>query len=126
MSNPNYSKLLFGLTLSLLTTTLALGQHINIKVYNKTGYEIDSVTFDQIQLGNLKKDTVVFIYSINELTMQGDVPLNRPFGIIEGKKRPTQLKPCSTKSKKKKTGAYAFDICLYETDSYYRLYWKKH
>jgi hypothetical protein len=77
-------------------------------------------------LGKLSKDSTVFLSGIDEITMQGDVPLNRPFGIIEEKKRPFNLKSCATKSKIKKAGSYAFDIFINETGNEYRLYWKKH
>ena len=64
--------------------------------------------------------------NINEITLLGDVPLHLPFGIIEGKKRPLNLTPCGTKSKKKKEGIFVFDILIYETEGEYRLYWRKH
>jgi hypothetical protein len=82
--------------------------------------------FGHFYLGKLSKDSTVFLSGIDEITMQGDVPLNRPFGLIEGKKRPFNLTPCGTKSKKKKEGSYAFDLFIYETGNEYRLYWKKH
>ena len=110
----------------MLIPSLTIGQNIHIKVFNKTGYDLDSVSFDHFYLGKISKDSTVFISNIIEITMQGDVPLHRPFGIIEGKKRPFNLAPCSTKSKKKKAGSYAFDLFIFETGNEYRLYWKKH
>ncbi len=116
----------FQLAILLLIPSLTIGQKINIKVFNKTGYNLDSVFFGHFHLGKISKDSTVFLSGINEITMQGDIPLNRPFGIIEGKKRPCNLTPCGTKSKKKKEGRYAFDIFINETGNEYRLYWKKH
>ncbi len=110
----------------MLVPSLTIGQNIHIKVLNKTGYDLDSVTFDHFYLGKLSKDSTVFLSGIDIITMHGDVPLNRPFGIIEGKKRPFNLTPCGTKSKKKKEGSYAFDIFINETGNEYLLYWKKH
>jgi c-di-AMP phosphodiesterase-like protein len=119
-------KFIFQLAVLMLIPALSIGQNIHIKVFNKTGYDLDSVSFNHFYLGNISKDSTVFLSDIKEITMQGDVPLHIPFGIIEGKKRPFNLTPCGTKSKKKKAGRYAFDIFIYETGNEYRLYWKKH
>lgn len=65
---------------------MSIGQNIQIKVFNKSGYDLDSVSFDHFYLGKINKDSTVFLSGINELIMQGDIPLHRPFGIIKGKK----------------------------------------
>ena len=117
---------IFQLAILMLLPSLTIGQNISIKVFNKTGYDLDSISFHHFYLGKISKDSTFFLSGIDEITMQGDVPLNSPFGIIQGKKRPFNLTPCGTKSKKKKEGSYAFDICIYETGNEYRLYWKKH
>lgn len=119
-------KIIFQFVFSLLLSSWSIAQKLNITVYNKTGYDLDSVLLDDYYLGEIKKDSAFFISERDEITMQGDVPLHRPFGIIKGKKRPFNLKPCATKSKKKKSGSFAFDIFLYETPNECRLYWKKH
>ena len=119
-------KSIFPLAILMLIPSLIIGQNIQIKVFNKTGYDLDSVLFGDFYLGKLNKDSTVFLSGIDEITMQGDVPLNQPFGLIEGKKRHFNLTPCGTKSKKKKEGSYAFDLFIYETGNEYRLYWKKH
>lgn len=106
--------------------SLLIGQNVEIKIFNKTGYNLDSVSFDHFYLGTIGKDSCVFRSDIDEITLQGDVPLHRPFGIIEGKIRPINLSPCGTKSKKKKVGRFEFDLFIYETGNEYRLYWKKH
>jgi hypothetical protein len=119
-------KFIFQLAILMLIPSMTIGQNINIQVFNKTGYELDSVSFDHFYLGKIKKDSTVFISGISEITIHGDVPLLRPFGIIKGKKRPVNLKECGTKSKKKKSGIYAYDILINESENQYQLYWKKH
>jgi hypothetical protein len=119
-------KFIFPVAIFLLIPPPLKGQDIDIKVFNKSGYDLDSVSFDHFYLGRISKDSSVFLFGIDEITLQGDVPLHRPTGIIEGKKRPFNLKPCSTKSKKMKSGSYAFDLFIYEKENEYRLYWKKH
>ncbi|MFO0359956.1 MAG: hypothetical protein ACK50N_05620 [Flavobacteriales bacterium] len=117
---------IFQLAILTLIPALIFGQNIQIEVFNKTGYNLDSVSFHHFYLGKIIKDSTFFLSGIDEITMQGDVPLNQPFGLIEGKKRPFNLTPCGTKSKKRKEGSYAFDLFIYETGNEYRLYWKKH
>jgi hypothetical protein len=119
-------KLTFQLGILLLIPSLTTGQNVDIQVFNKTCYDLDSVSFYHFSLGKISKDSTVSLSGIDEITMQGDVPLHAPFGIIEGKTRPFNLTPCGTKSKKKKAGSYAFDVFIYETGNEYRLYWKKH
>lgn len=119
-------KFIFQFAILMLTPSMTIGQSINIQVFNKTGYDLDSVSFDHFYLGKISKDSTVFISGISEITMQGDVPLYLPFGIIKEKKRPFNLTKCGTKSKKKKAGSFAFDLFIYETGNEYRLYWKKH
>ena len=119
-------KFIFQLTILILIPSLTIGQNIHIKVFNKTDYDLDSVSFGHFYLGKISKDSTVFISGISEITMHGDVPLLRPFGIIKGKKRPVNLKECGTKSKKKKSGIYAYDILINESENQYLLYWKKH
>lgn len=120
------SNFTFQLAFLFLLPSLAIGQNIAIKVFNKTGYDLDSVTFHQLYLGELCKDSSVFISGIAEMTMQGDVPLHRPFGIIEDKKSPHNLSECATKSRKVKEGSYAFDVFINDRGYDYLLYWKKH
>lgn len=74
-------KLTFQLGILLLIPSLTTGQNVDIKVFNKTGYDLDSVSFYHFSLGKKSKDSTVFLSGIEEITMQGDVPLHRPFGI---------------------------------------------
>ncbi|MFM7759088.1 MAG: hypothetical protein ACKO6J_09155, partial [Crocinitomicaceae bacterium] len=85
------SKIIYQLAIFLLIPSLTIGQNIQIKIFNKTGYNLDSVSFDNFYLGKISKDSLVILSGIKEITMHGDVPLNRPFGLIEGKKRPFNL-----------------------------------
>jgi hypothetical protein len=114
------------LAIIVLIPSLTIGQKVEIKIFNKTGYDLDSVSFDHFHLGKILKDSTVLFSDIDQIIFHGDIPLHRPFGIIEGKNRPTNLAPCATKSKKKNAGSYAFDILLYEQGNEYRLYWKMH
>jgi hypothetical protein len=120
------NKAVFYLVFSLLFPSGLMGQNINLVVFNKTGYNLDSISFCKIEIGNITQDSSVVLTDLDEITFLGDLPLHLPFGLIEGKKRPMNLTPCGTKSKKKKEGFYQFDILIYEYGGEYRLYWRKH
>jgi len=110
----------------VFSSSLTFGQNITVITFNKTGYDLDSVSFYNNFLGDIPKDSSVVLSSLNEIVMQGDVPLHRPFGSIDGKIRPLNLLECGTKSMKKYEGVFMFDILIYETGNEYRLYWRMH
>jgi hypothetical protein len=116
--------LLVGFSLSIRTN--AIGQKVQVKVFNKTGYKLDSMSFNDIYFGKIDKDSAILRTGIEEIIMLGDLPLHRPFAIIEGKSKPHNLAPCATKSRKKKAGFFSFDLFIYENENVYHLYWKKH
>ncbi len=120
------NKIIFCFFISLVLHSLSFCQIVGIEVFNKTGYNLDSVSFYNIELGNITQDSSVVLADLDEIIFLGDLPLHLPFGLIEGKKRPTNLTPCGTKSKKKNDGFYQFDILIYEIGNEYRLYWRKH
>ncbi len=110
----------------VFSSSLTFGQNISVITFNKTGYDLDSVSFNHQYLGDIPKDSSLVLSNLNEIVMQGDVPLHRPFGSIDGKIRPLNLLECGTKSMKKYEGVFMFDILIYETGNEYRLYWRKH
>ncbi len=119
-------KVVLYIAISLMLPSWSLGQNIKVIAFNKTAYDLDSVSFYQHYLGNIPKDSAVVLSNLNEIVMLGDVPLHRPCGSIDGKNRPLNLLECGTKSKKKKEGVFMFDILIYESGNEYRLYWRKH
>jgi hypothetical protein len=110
----------------VFSSSLTFGQNITVITFNKTGYDLDSVSFYNNFLGDIPKDSSVVLSSLNEIVMQGDVPLHRPFGSIDEKMRPLNLLECGTKSMEKYEGVFMFDILIYEIGNEYRLYWRKH
>ena len=58
-------KFIFQLAILMLIPSLTIGQNIQIKVFNKTGYDIDSVLFGHFYLGKLSKDSTVFLSGID-------------------------------------------------------------
>lgn len=114
------------LILTFLTSFRLMAQGLTLTLYNKTGYDLDSVSVHDIYFGNILKDQSKSIRDVDELVFQGLVPLFRPSAIIQGKQLRRVMAPCSTKSKKKQRGSYAFDILLYERGEELRMYWGVH
>jgi hypothetical protein len=117
---------IFMLAVMYMMPLFSIAQKIEITVYNKTGYDIDSVSFQKISFGKILKDSSSYLADIKQIYMLGELPMLRPTGIISGKKRPINLKECGTKSRIVKSGTFAFDICIYEIENEHRLYWRKH
>ena len=116
----------FLLAVLYMMPLFSLAQITEITVYNKTGYDIDSVSFQNIGFGKIIKDSSSSLADIKQIYMLGELPMLRPTGIISGKKRHINMKECGTKSRLVKSGTFAFDICIYEIENEYRLYWRKH
>lgn len=121
------SNRLIGLFLCFaMWSGLSFGQSLRITLYNKTGYDLDSLLFEKRWVGDLRKDSSIVLHSLSTFTIQGMFPLYRPYAHIKGKEHPILLSPCGTRSRKVKSGTYAFDILIYEDEHGYRLYWEKH
>lgn len=114
------------LFLTLLSFQIASAQKIKIKLYNKTGYDLDSVMIGDKFVGKIEKDEVAILLYNKQLIMQGDVPFGRPIAIIKNKKAVKVMLGCSTKTKKINSGSLEFDINIYEANEGFRLYWQRH
>ena len=53
--------------------SLSIAQNIQIKVFNKTGYNLDSVSFDHFYLGRISKDSSVFLSGIKSKKMKAGI-----------------------------------------------------
>lgn len=120
------NKLVFVFLLAMSSEVEMQAQALRITLYNKTGFDLDSVLFEKRFIGDIRKDSTAVLTSLRSFTMQGMVPLFRPYAHIKGKDGPSLLDPCATRSRKVKTGTYAYDILFYEDEHGYRLYWEKH
>lgn len=102
------------------------GQNLKIKIYNKTGFDLDSVTIGDKYVGFIKKNSFVLISDCKELLIQAGTPLHSD-GIIKGKTKNTELwriEACGIKNVKQ--GHFKFDIKVKENEFGYRLIWYKH
>ena len=67
--------------ISLIGTCISCGNSLEVKVYNKTGADVDSFGIADKYIGRLKKDEVIEITDCKAMEMQD----GGPFGMVEGR-----------------------------------------
>lgn len=103
------------------------GQNLKIKIFNKTGFDIDSVSIGSKYIGAIKKGSSVKILDCNEIILQDGIPYGLPGGIILNETTNTELIGlCGTGRKTITRGYYKFDITAYKNEFGYRLFWHNH
>lgn len=105
-----------------------ISEHIQITIYNKTGYELDSLYFGSQYLGGLGLDSSITFLLSEKLLMQGGVPFGLPQAIPVGiARKKLFLGSCRTGISKLTTGTYGFDISINtQIEGSYYLQWHKH
>jgi len=98
-------------------------QKLEIRISNKSGYDLDSLFFENNYLGSLKNDSVINIINIDKFIIQSQCPLFRPSAKVQGKKMRVVHAPCSTKSYTVNTGQYSFEIHSWEDELGLGFYW---
>ena len=83
--------------------------YLKVEVFNRTGFDLDSVSIEDKYVGIIKKSASVVVTDLKELEMQD----NLPFGLATGVHAVSE-------------GNYTFDITLHEGEEGYRLYWGIH
>jgi hypothetical protein len=116
-------------TISLLLLSvyfLFYFQNLKIVVFNKAGYDIDSLKLDN-KFFHISKGDSIIIDNCISISMQSDLPFGLPQASIRGKNKDTfQLFFCGTGVEKIKKGLHKFDITISEDSNFYRLYWQAH
>ena len=118
-------KIIF-LLFTLLVAAIVRGQGVTLKIYNRTGCELDSVVMGRTYIGHIAKDSVKVIKKMKELTVQGDMPLRLPAGIANGRKTRAFTAECATKSKTVNSGTYSVDLIVKEDANVLRMEWRPH
>ena len=117
--------LLFFFLLSV--SQISLGQHLKIELFNKTGYDLDSVSIGNEGYVKIKKDSSVVIHSCKELAMMGNLPVGTANGKIYEKKRDVRfIGICGTGNKRVHKGHFQFDVIMVDSDNGYRLFYQTH
>jgi len=111
-------------------TIKAMPNALEMIIFNKTPYDLDSTFIGDIYAGQIKKDSSITVYTTRDFEIthlkNGDiVPANPPSTVIAGKSREGK-KIKGKNAITVTTGHYRFDICLPDKGNEYSLMWKSH
>src|ERR1700722_16958633 len=117
------------LTLLLLFVSVyCSGQALQITIYNKTRYDVDSVYIGNSYVGSIKKDSSKLVLNCKELIMKEDLPYpDNVRGVIKNKTRKApQFFADTSHTKKTTSGVYLFDIGIHYNTDGFTLWWRGH
>jgi hypothetical protein len=111
----------------LMCSKFSFGQHLKIELFNKTGYDLDSVSIGNEGFVKIKKDSSAVIRGCKELSMMGGLPIGTANGMIYEKKRDARfIGICGTGNKRVHKGYFKFDIIVLDGENGYRLFYQSH
>lgn len=98
---------------------------IQIEVYNKSDFDIDSLNIDD-KFYKIPKQKSLII-NCRKLTIQDNLPFGTPNGIIKNMQQDTiPYILCGTGVEEIRCGKYKFDIKAFIGKDYYMLNWAEH
>lgn len=98
---------------------------VQIEVFNKTNFDIDSLNIEDKFYKIPKQKSLVI--NCRKLTIQGNLPFGTPIGIIKNMQRDTiTYFLCGTGVEEIRSGKYKFDIKALIGKDYYMLNWAEH
>ena len=110
---------------SLLVYYFFFAERIQIEVYNKTNFDIDSLEIDN-DFYNIPKQKSLVI-NCRRLTMQDGLPHRIPNGKIKSMRKAKEFpRFCGTGVEEIDSGKYKFDLQILTGDGTYLLFWKEH
>ncbi|MEG2099952.1 MAG: hypothetical protein RRY99_00420 [Flavobacterium sp.] len=111
-------------------------KRLQVKFYNKTGEDIDSLIIGETLIGHLKNENSTQKINFKEFTFNDNIPYEQINGIVNNKKL-DQLNwsSCGTGIETKSKGWYQFDIkktldkngntCLYLVEHNKKIFWEE-
>jgi len=112
---------------SLSVSQISFGQHLKIELFNKTGYDLDSVSIGNEGFVKIKKDSSAVIHGCKDLSMMGGLPIGTANGRIHEKKHDKRfIGICGTGNKTVRKGYFQFDIIMVDGENGYRLFYQSH
>lgn len=104
---------------------LYFSSRVQIEVFNKTDFDIDSLNIDNKFYKIPKQKSLVI--NCRKLTIQDNLPFGSPKGILKNMPRDTIPEfLCSTGVEDIRSGKYKFDIKAFIGRDYYTLNWAEH
>ena len=120
-------KIFIHLILSFLFYQIGFGQNLQIELFNKTGYDLDSISIGDNYVGPIKSGGSYVMLDCKKIIMQDGLPYSLPVGTIKKKKRNTELLGfCGTGRTDISNGNFKFNITVTENEFGYRLFWDYH
>lgn len=111
----------------LIGSKFSFAQHLKIELFNKTGYDLDSVSMGNEGFVKIKKDSSAVIHSCKTLSMMGGLPIGTANGRINEKKHDKRfIGICGTGNKTVRKGYFQFDIIMVDGENGYRLFYQSH
>jgi hypothetical protein len=102
-------------------------EKLQIKIYNKTGFDIQYLRLSDVYMGDIKKDSILILSNWKEIKFQGKVPFGKIKGYIKGlKEDESNHIICGTGVSAVNNGKYEFDLVIYFYKFGYLLYFSPH
>ena len=128
IKHKDLKKLIFIVISCCLIATiyfLFFSARVQIEVYNKTDFDIDSLNIDN-KFYKIPKQTSLVI-NCRKLRIQDNLPFGSPKGILKNMPRDTMPEfLCGTGVEETRSGKYKFDIKAFIGTDYYMLNWAEH
>ena len=101
------------ITICIASTHIAAGQNLTVKLYNKTGYDIDSLIVGSTFVGRILKDNATAFLKFPNFYFDSGYPYEKLKGIIQGESL-SQLNWswCATEHYTKTEGIFTFDLVV--------------
>ena len=121
-----YQRCILILSIVFLNSrVIAFGQDVTILICNKSGFDLDSLTFGEVTLGRVKKDSVV-AKTIDKITLiGGSLPFDHAVALINGIVSNKPPLGCSTKTIEVTSGSFAIDLIAVQVDNTIDLRWSR-
>ena len=95
----------------LFVVNYSKGQGVNMKFYNKTGFELDSLLIGKTFIGNLSKDSATDYINYDLFTLDSGIPIINLVALVNNKIITTpKTRRCGTQMKTINEGTYICDI----------------
>lgn len=100
-----------------LAVYFANGQNLTVKIYNNTGYHIDSLIVGTTFVGHISKDSATTFLDFPKFHFDSGIPLEVIKGIIQNEStQQFNWSHCGTERYTKIDGKFIFDLSIVERE----------
>jgi len=113
--------------LLILVPLNCFGQKLKIEIFNKTGFDLDSIKVQGKYIGSIKKNSSIVLSDFMKFKIQDGLPFGFPYGVIVGEKTYKGFYGlCGTGMKTVKRGKFRFNLICKERETGKELLWDEH